>query len=389
MSACRQTDAIEQRLAHGRELGAAQATHAAGCASCGATMAAAARLEASLPRVASEMITEPMPPLDQLLRADERRASRRGLAFLASAATAAAATVAVVVVMFAGQFIGITGPAPDGGTSSASSSVERIGSVPDDMAGWAVTAGERIWEHMDRPLPAPELTLVRLERCGEIGLAFYADPQPSAGGPLLFGRGNYREPPFEAGFGGAASSVDEPEAAYARWQGAPCEVVYDTVVSSEDALAAYLAFTRGDDAVRDPQVLATKMVTVDVALAYLTEIQTDDGRPHQQVLVLRREGDAWAVTGAQGGELPVAGFSVGVTPLGVAKSMPDVRWAAVGRTDDERVVAVELDFEGFTHRYPIEGGAFVIQLPPDVGFGLPYRLLDAEGTVLSAGTSQP
>jgi hypothetical protein len=52
------------------------------------------------------------------------------------------------------------------------------------------------------------------------------------------------------------------------------------------------------------------------------------------------------------------------------------------------VVAVELDFEGFAHRYPVSGGAFVIQLPGDVGFELPYRLLDADGRVVSEGASQ-
>lgn len=389
MNACRQTDAIEQRLAAGRELSAAQTEHARGCATCGATMAAAAHLDASLPSVVSRMITEPVPAAEQLLRATERRAPWRAVALLASVATAAAAAVVVVLAILAGQFIGVTGPAPGGGASSAPGAVERIGSVPADMAGWAAAASESIWEHMDRPLPAPELTLVRLERCGDTALAFFADPQPSDVGPLLFGRGNYREPPFEAGFGGAASSVDEPEAAYARSQGDSCEVVYDTVVSPDDALAAYVSFVAGDDRVRDPQVLATKMVTADVALAYVTEIQTDDGRPQQQVLVLRREGDAWAVNGAQGGELPVLGSPVGVTPLGVTRGMPDVRWAAVGRMEDESVVAVELDFAGFTHRYPFSGGAFVIQLPPDAGPGLRYRLLDVDGTVISAGTSQP
>lgn len=390
MSRCRQTDAIEQRLARGQELRPPEAEHAGGCASCGATLAAADRLAASLPVLVPRMITEPLPPADQLLGIRERRAPWRGVALLASAATVAAAAVLVGVVVLAGQFIGITGPAPGGGGAwSPSPGTRTTGSVPADMAAWVAAADDVIWEHQDRPLPAPDLTLVRLERCGDVALAFFADPSPSDVGPLLFGLGDYRQPPFEAGFGGVASSVDEPEAAHARSQREPCAVVFDTVVSHDEALAAYVTFLRDDARVRDPRVLATKMVTADVALAYVTEIQADDGQPHQQVLVLRRERGAWTVAGAQGGDLPVVGFSVGVTPLGVAKGMPDARWAAAGRTDDERVVAVELDFEGFAHRYPVSGGAFVIQLPPDVGFELPYRLLDARGNVVSEATSQP
>ena len=71
-----------------------------------------------------------------------------------------------------------------------------------------------------------------------------------------------------------ASSVDEPEAAYARSQrDEPCEVVYDTVISHGEALASYVAFLQGDDRVTNPRVLANKMVTNEVALAYVDEIQ--------------------------------------------------------------------------------------------------------------------
>lgn len=392
MNACRQTDSIESRLARGQQLNPSQATHASSCASCGTTLAAAARLEASLPTVVPGMIGEPLPPAGQLLRVTERRGRWGGVALFAAVATAGAAATLVVLAILAGQFDSLSGRSPGNGPSSPPGSVERMGSVPEDMAGWAAAAGESIWEHMDRGFPTPELSLVRLERCGDTALAFFADPQkPSEAGPLLFGAGNHLEQPYDAGFGGAASSVDEPESAYARSQGAQCEVVYDTVLSTDDALAAYVADLAEYDRVRwiNPGVLATKMVTADVALAYVTEIQTDDGQPHQQVLVLRHEDGAWQVSGAQGGDLPVAGSAVGVAPLGVAKGMPDARWAAVGRTDDDRVVAVELDFEGIAHRYPIAGGAFVIQLPPDVGFELPYRMIDADGTVVSEGTSQP
>lgn len=392
MSDCRQTDAIELRLARGEELRPAEAVHARTCTACATSVAAAARLATDLPRAVARLISEPMPPAQQLLAVRERRAAWRGVKLVAALATAGAAAALAGVVIMAGQFIGLTGPAPGGGRASSAppSGTQPIGSVPDDLAGWVAEADASIWAHMDRPLPAPELALVRLERCGDTALAFFADPAPSGVGPLLFGLGDYRQPPFEAGFGGVASSVDEPEAAYARSQrDRPCEVVYDTVISHEQALDAYVAFLHGDDRVTNPRVLATKMVTADVALAYVDEVQAEDGQPHQQVLVLRRAGDTWAVTGAQGGDLPVVGRAVGVTPLGVDKDMPDLRWAAVGRIADERVVAVELDFEGFAHRYPVSGGAFLIQLPGDVGFELPYRLLDAAGRVVSEGASQP
>ena len=129
----------------------------------------------------------------------------------------------------------------------------------------------------------------------------------------------------------------------------------------------------GDDRVTDPRVLATKLVTADIALAYVDEVETETGQPAQTVVVLRRQDAGWTVIGAQGGDYPVIDFSVGVTPLGAAKSLPDELWAAVARTDDERVAAVELGFEGITHRYPVAEGALVIALPSDVGFELPYR----------------
>jgi hypothetical protein len=390
MTACRQTDAIERRLARGRPPTRAQAEHARGCAACGATVVAAERLDATLPAAVRRMVTEPLPPAAEMLDAGERRGAWRFVSQLGAIGAAATAAAVVVVAIVASQLIGQARffGGTDSLPGSSSAPAAQVGAVPEDMAAWVAEADESILDHMDRGPLASDLTLVRLERCGDAAVAFFADLQPSEY-PLLYGIGNYRVEPFEAGSGGVAASLDETEAAYARTQGEPCEVVFDTVVSHDDAHAAYHSFLNGDDRVRDPQVLATKLVTADIALAYVTEIQTDDGQPHQQVVVLRHEGGAWAVTGAQGGDLPVVGSAVGVTPLGGAKGMPDERMAAVGRTDDDRVVAVELDFEGFPHRYPISGGAFVIQIPPDAGFGLPYRLLDADGGVIAEGVTQP
>jgi len=392
MSACHLTERLEQRLARGIAPSPPEIEHAQRCGSCASTLAAAARLDSELPRDVTAMVDEPIPPAPELLAAHERPVPRRGLRFAAGLGTAAVAAAVMVVAVIPGQLLGTAGRGPGGGgpTETPPGEPSPIGGVPDDMAAWVAEADASIWAHLDRPLPAPDLRLVRLERCGDNALAFFADPGPFGAGPLLFGIGSYREPPFEAGFGGVASSVDEPEAASARSQQAkPCEVEVDTVLSPDAALAAYLRFLAGDDRVTDPQVLATKLVTNEIALAYADEIEAASGLSHQQVLVLRREGAGWAITGAQGGDFPVVGVSVGITPLGVSKSMPDARWAAVGRTEDERVVAIELDFAGFTHQYPVTDGAFVIALPPDVGFELPYRLLDADGQMLSESTSRP
>lgn len=392
MNACRRTDALERRLASGSPATGADVEHARGCASCAATIAAATRLQTDLPRVVATMADEPLPGAAELLAVRERRSGWPILRMAAPVAIVVAVVMAIAVGVVGGRFIGVTGPAPGtgGGWTGLPSASELAGDVPDDMAAWVAEADASIWAHLDRPLLAPDLHLVRLERCGDIALAFFADPLPSDAGPLLFGLGNYRQAPFEAGFGGVATSVDDTEAANARsQQPEPCEVVVDTVLSPDVALAAYLAFLADNDRVTDPRVLATKLVTDEIALAYVDEIETETGQPHQQVLVLRRSSDAWAVTGAQGGDYPVVGSVVGVTPLGVAKSMPDERWAAVGRTEDARVVAVELDFAGFTHRFPVGGGAFVILLPPDAGFELPYRLLDADGGIVSEAVSQP
>lgn len=93
-------------------------------------------------------------------------------------------------------------------------------------------------------------------------------------------------------------------------------------------------------------------------------------------------------SGGQGGEYPAAGAAVGVSPLGVDKGMPDDRWAAVGVATDG-TAAVELEFGGFVHQYPVNGDAFIIQIPSSAGFGLHYRLLDASGDAIGEGTSIP
>lgn len=60
------------------------------------------------------------------------------------------------------------------------------------------------------------------------------------------------------------------------------------------------------------------------------------------------------------------------------------RWSSLRRLRLPRCARA-----GFTHRFAVTDGASVIVLPPDVGFEIPYRLLDADGQVLSEGTSQP
>ena len=376
----RQTDAIERQLSRGEALTPAQAEHARECPTCRATVAAAGRLETSLPNVVRRMVVEPLPPADELLAAAEVRRPWRGIALLAGAGAAAVLVAAVVV---GGRLIGLSGLAPGLGPSeTASPGIPQTGAVPDDMAAWVAEAGGSIWDHMDRGLPAPDLPLIRLERCGDTALAFFADPQASSDGSLLFGSGDYRQPPFGASSGGVATSLDDPEAAYARTQLDSCDVVVDTAIDPEDVMDMLF------ELYGDVRPLATKMVTGGTALVYADGV--DRGVTSQLVMVIQdMAGGNWTNQGSQGGDYPVGGSAVGVTPLGVAKGMPDDRWAAVGRTDDNRVVAVELDFDGFPHRYPFSDGAFVIQLPEDVGFELPYRLLDADGNIVAEGVSQP
>jgi hypothetical protein len=328
------------------------------------------------------MLTEPMPPAMELLATTETTATWSPGRVIGAVAAAAAVVAVIVGASLLGQSIGIGGP-PTGGEPSAS--LTSIGSVPEDMAGWADAADESILDHIDRH-SEPSLTLARLERCGATGIAFYADPRSPTDHPLVVGFGNYRQEPYEAGFGGAATSVDDSEAAYGRSQLDSCEVVFDTILTAEVALAAYLEGAGTE--VTDVRVLATKQVSDDIALAFVTEVRTSDGGAHQQIVVLRRDQNGWTVTGSQGGEYPTAGAAVGVTALGTAKGMPDDRRAAVGVTTDE-VTAVELEFDGFVHRYPVADGAFVIQIPPTTGFAVPYRLLDAAGAVVASGTSNP
>lgn len=384
MKACPLTDALERKIAGGARPDEADRVHAGACLACSAVLDAAERLDRRLGPVVRGMLDEPMPPVSDVLKPMERSA----LGPLSRAALGIAATAAVVVLVMGALTVGRTvlsgGPSASG---TPSPSREVFGAVPDDMAAWVAAAGPSIWSHTDRPGPPPPMALVRLERCGDIGLAFFLDPVPTAGAPLLFGRGNYRAEPYETGFGGVASSVDEPEAAYARSQGVPCTVVFDSVLSPEAALRAYRAHLGADEArVTGMAVRATKLVTASIGMAYLTE--TRDGAPHQQILVLQRGPDGWVASSGQGGEYPAAGAAVGVSPLGVDKGMPDDRWAAVGVATDG-TAAVELEFGGFVHQYPVNGDAFIIQIPSSAGFGLHYRLLDASGDAIGEGTSIP
>lgn len=390
MSDCGYLERIEEQLASGNGLRATEIEHARNCVACSAAVASAVRMEAGLAAAAQALIVEPLPPVRELLSPGERLGWRQF--GVAGRVGSMAATAIVVVLAAVAGLVGLNmwqgamgGSAPSPPPTATPIPTQRP--LPGDMAGWVEAAGASIWTHLDRLGSGPPMVLVRLERCGDSAIAFFEDPLPSPGSPLLFGAGNYRAKPYEAGFGGAASSVDDPEAAYARSQDPPCTVVVDTTLSADAALAAYL---RSDPHSTDPQVIATRLVTADIAVAYVDELQ--DGERHQQVLVLQRDADYWTVTGAQGGQYPASpATSVAVTPLGVAKGMPDNRWVAVGVVPDNqpKIVAVEITFEGFVHRYPVAGKGFVILLPESVGFSLPYEFVDANGMKLESRTSQP
>ena len=288
---------IEERLASGKGLRPADIEHARQCADCASMIATAARMDADLEAAARSLIIEPLPPVAQLVAAGRRSIQPRRFAAARTFASLAGTAVVVVLAVIVG-LVSVNAWKQVGGGSAPSSApsatpTPTVRPLPADMEGWVRAAGASIWTQSDRIGPAPAMALVRLERCGDSALAFFEDPSPS-GGPLLFGVGSYRAAPYEAGFGGVASSVDDPEAAYARSQLPPCMVLVDTTLAADDALAAYL---RSDPHATNPQVLATKLVTADVGLAYVDELQ--NGASHQRILVLKRDGDGWTVTGAQ------------------------------------------------------------------------------------------
>lgn len=388
MSTCDRAQRLQWVLARGETPDAKLRAHAASCSECSAVLRAGERLDAALERTMAAVVTEPLPPASALLEAVDRPRSvlPRVIGGLVAAAALAALIWGASVI---GPQLGLrTGAGSPSASAGASPSSESIGSVPGDMAAWVAVVDTSILDHMDRHNEG-DLALVRLERCGDIGLAFFADPRSPTGYPFVYGMGDIHQDPAGIG-GGVAASLDEPEAAYARsQQPRPCVVVFDTVPDPDAILAAYLA-KLGDDAdqVTGVRVLATKLVAADVALGFINEVRVADGASHQQIAVLHRDGGAWVMRGAQGGEYPAAGAAVGVSPLGVAKGMPDDSRVAVGLTPDG-AVAVELDFDGFVHRYPIDGGAFVILLPANTGFGMPYRLIDATGGEIASGLSQP
>jgi len=388
VTTCDRAQRLEWILARGETPDAKVIAHATGCQACAAVLRAGQRLDADLERAVAAMVTEPLPAASTLL---ETAGGPRSLAPRLIGGLAAAAVVVALVwgaSVIGPQLGGLrTGAGSLSPSAVPSPSAESIGSVPDDMAAWVAAVDDSILDHMDRH-DEGDLALVRLERCGDIGLAFFADPE-SSGYPFVWGMGDIHQDPAGIG-GGVASSLDEPEAAYARsQQPRPCEVAFDTVPAPDAVLAAYLDQLGDDvDRVADVRVLATKLVTTDVALGFIDEVRVADGASHQQIAVLHRDGGAWVMHGAQGGEYPAAGAAVGVSPLGVAKGMPDDSRVAVGLAPDA-AVAAELDFDGFAHRYPIDGGAFVIVLPANTGFEMPYRLIDADGGVIGSGPSQP
>lgn len=388
MTACDRAQRLEWVLARGETPDAKLVAHAAGCSECAAVLRAGQRLAADLERAVASMVTEPLPSASTLLEAADQTRSvvPRLIGGLAAAAALAALIWGASVI--GPQLGGLrTGAGSPSASAGASPLAESIGAVPDDMAAWVAAVDDSILDHLDRHNEG-DLALVRLERCGDIGLAFFADPG-SSDYPFVYGMGDIHQDPAGIG-GGVAASPDEPEAAYARSQQLrPCEVVFDTVPDPDAVLAAYLDQLGDDvDQVTGVRVLATKLVTPDVALGFIDEVRVADGASHQQIAVLRREGVAWVLRGAQGGEYPAAGAAVGVSPLGIAKGMPDDSRVAVGLAPDA-AVAVELEFDGFVHWYPIDGEAFVISLPANTGFEMPYRLIDADGGEVASGLSQP
>ena len=261
MSGADHVEQLEERLASGKPLRPTDVEHARTCAACTAAIAAATRLDAGLEPAARSIVTEPLPPIEQLLAATERTPRRSGLAlprmFATAAGTALMVGLAVIVVLVGLNLWRGAGGGPLPSPTPRPTPVPTLQPLPADMQGWVQAAGASIWVELHRPGPAPAMALVRLERCGDTALAFFEDPSPTTGGPLLFGLGDYRAGPYSTGSGGVASSVDDPEAAYARSQLAPCTVLVDTTLSAVDALAAYL---RSDPHATNPHVLATKLV---------------------------------------------------------------------------------------------------------------------------------
>jgi hypothetical protein len=385
---CHRTSRLLDAALAGGSLATDARAHVAECAACRSALSAVDRFDVRLHAAASALAAEPMPPAGAVLRTPAA-ATRRSSVLPVLAGFGAVVAVVVIAVLLGSRLAGVLPPSVGSSgrsTPTASASPDPLSQVPEEMREWAGFAPRTILTHLDRPLAAAG-PLARLERCpGNQAIGFWTNPGDD-GYPYIYGAGPYLAPASEQAVGGGmASSLDEPEAAYARaQQPKPCEVVFDSAPGQGAVLDAY---RRTDPHATDMVVLAVTSAGPDVAVAYLDELRPD-GR-HQSVLVLRREGGQWRVTGSQGGEFPAGGAPISVTAMGTAKGLPDDRWAAAGRTNDASVVAVEIDFEGFAHRYPVTGDhAFVVQLPPNAGFGLPYRLLDADGNVVSEGLSSP
>lgn len=385
---CRRSSRLVAAVLEGESLSSDAQAHVAGCAACRSMHTAADRFEVRLQAAASALVTEPMPPAGAVLRTPEV-ARRRSSLLPLLAGFAAVAAVVVIGVLLGSRLAGLLPPSVGSGgrsTPTASASPDPTSQIPEEMRAWVGFAPRTILTHLDRPFAAAG-SLARLERCpNNQAIGFWTNPGDDDY-PYIYGAGPYLAPePEQAVAGGMASSLDEPEAAYARaQQPEPCEVVFAGMPGQTVVLNAY---QRTDPHATHIAVLAMTMARPDVAVGFLDELRPD-GR-HQVVVVLRRDKGQWHVTGSQGGEFPAGGAAMSVTPMGVAKGLPDDRWVAAGRTSDASAVAVEIDFEGFTHRYPVTGNhAFIVQLPPNVGFGLPYRLLDAAGNVVSEGVSVP
>ncbi len=226
--------------------------------------------------------------------------------------------------------------------------------------------------------------LLGVETCGDEWLARFWSPTAGQGGLMVHGGGLV--------LGGAqrVAGPDAPEVAALRASlGSVCRQLPDTTTQHDYDQLPVL------DGVRHALAQQHGLQAARLRVAYLgpseliVEAQSDwlavGAESAEYVAVVRSLAEGWTVTGVPSADHLVRGAGIGLVRVGVVDGASGSYAVVYGTPATIDPVAVDVEVDGGTYRYPIDIDGFLAVVPAVAGQAVTYRYLDGEGTVVEEG----
>jgi len=398
MSRCRQTDALLDATFAGTQLTRAQAAHAAHCAECARALSQARRFDNELHSIGVDVTPESMHPTLEVSSesaTDERR--DRLMTWRRGTVGGVAVVLLAAVVVGGGKWPWSLGDGlPGTGIADDQPADERVMS-------WASGIEEAALRLQGRRNAAAGWELIRVERCGSVGMAFFVGIEPEGERTYVWGSGPIDVPrPTTTG---RSDSVDDRTAARLRATLPPCDLVLDRVAHEVfdevgDARDLWTLTTGDEDFEGEARVIGA----TPIREGHRSGPSGEEATPTFLMLLERQTGEAYRI------ELASIGVTGGWTTVGsnaesdvARQGRPDsmrvfgdpghLDETLFGWIDDPRVRAVDILIprEGTVLRYSVARPGFLIQFDARVGpiDEMQFELIDTDGTVLVGGSVTP